>query len=165
MEISIQNEYNFWRKVLHRVINVTLTLATTNLSFRGHRETEFSKNKGNFLSIITLISKYDPILEKLLSMPAGKGTINYLSNTIQNEIITLLVNTILEQIILSINQSPSFSVIMDTTQDISKIDQLSQVIRYVSIILDSNGNPKTLQINESFIGFVEIINRYFIFMT
>jgi hypothetical protein len=64
-------------------------------------------------------------------MPAGKGTANYLSNTIQNEIITLLANTILEQIILSINQSPFFSVIMDTTQDINKIDQPSQVIRYV----------------------------------
>lgn len=159
MELSIQNECNFWRQVLDRVINVTLTLATSNLSFRGHRETEFSKNKGNFLSIITLISKYDPILEKLLSMPAGKGTANYLSNTIQNEIITLLANTILEQIILSINQSPFFSVIMDTTQDISKIDQLSQVIRYVSIILDFDGNPKTLQINESFIGFVEILDQ------
>jgi len=48
---------------------------------------------------------------------------------------------------------------MDTTQDISKIDQLSQVIRYVSIILDSDSNPKTLQINESFIGFVEILDQ------
>jgi len=83
MELSIQNECNFWRQVLDRVINVTLTLATSKLFFRGHRETEFSKNKGNFLSIITLISKYDPILEKLLSMPAGKGSTNYLSNTIQ----------------------------------------------------------------------------------
>ncbi|XP_025424688.1 zinc finger MYM-type protein 1-like [Sipha flava] len=135
------------------------TDTTSNLSFRGHRETDLSKNKGNFLSIITLISKYDPILENLLSMPAGKGTANYLSNTIQNEIITLLASTILEQIILSINRSPFFSVIMDTTQDISKIDQLSQVIRYVSVISDSDGNPKTLQINESFIGFVEIVDQ------
>jgi hypothetical protein len=150
MKISIQNECNLWRKVLDRVINVTLTLATSNLSLRGHQETEFNKNKSNFLSIITLISIYDPILEKLLSMPGSKGTANYLSNTTQNEIITLFANTILEQIILSINQSLFFyffSVIMDTTQDISKIDQLSQVIRYVSIILDSNGNSKTLQIN------------------
>ncbi|KAE9521387.1 hypothetical protein AGLY_018209 [Aphis glycines] len=142
MELSIQNECNFWRQVLDRVINVTLTLVTSNLSFRGHQVTEFSKNKGNFLSIITLISKYDPILEKLLSMLAGRSTANYLSNTIQNEIITLLANTILKQIILSINQSPFFSVIMDTTQDI-----------------DSDGNPKTLQINESFIGFVEILDQ------
>ncbi|XP_050546049.1 uncharacterized protein LOC126908181 [Daktulosphaira vitifoliae] len=48
---------------------------------------------------------------------------------------------------------------MDTTQDISKIDQLSQVIRYVSVVLDANGYPKTLQINESFIGFVEILDQ------
>ncbi|XP_025405784.1 zinc finger MYM-type protein 1-like, partial [Sipha flava] len=125
MELSIQNECKFWRQVLDRVINVTLTLATSNLSFRGHRETDLSKNK-----------------ENLLSMPAGKGTANYLSNTIQNEIITLLANPILEQIILSINRSPFFSVIMDTTQDIN-----------------SDGNPKTLQINESFIGFVEIVDQ------
>lgn len=48
IELSIQNECNFWRQVLDRVINVMLTLATSNLSFRGHRETEFSKIKATF---------------------------------------------------------------------------------------------------------------------
>lgn len=41
-------------------------------------------------------------------MSSSKDTANYLSNTVQNEIITLLVNTILEQIILSINQTQFF---------------------------------------------------------
>ena len=61
---------------------------------------------------------------------------------------------------------------IDTTQDIAKIDQLSQVIRYVSvetnaagkpeklqvnISVETNaaGKPEKLQVNESFLGFVD----------
>lgn len=46
-----------------------------------------------------------------------------------------------------------YSVITDTTQDISKVDQLSQVIRYVTILKDENDNPLEVKIHESFMGF------------
>jgi hypothetical protein len=39
---------------------------------------------------------------------------------------------------------------MDTTEDVSKIDQLSTVYRYVK---DKNGVPTDLNISESFLGF------------
>src|SRR5678816_3844066 len=48
-----------------------------------------------------------------------------------------------------------FSLILDTTQDISKSDHLSVVIRYVCI----NYDEKKLQINESFLGFIPITNQ------
>ncbi|XP_053161505.1 zinc finger MYM-type protein 5-like [Hemicordylus capensis] len=67
-EAAIRKEANFWRQVLDRIINVTLTLATSNLAFRGHREdVSTGGNHGNFLSIITLIAKYDPVLQELLN--------------------------------------------------------------------------------------------------
>ncbi|KAJ4933029.1 hypothetical protein JOQ06_029867, partial [Pogonophryne albipinna] len=41
---------------------------------------------------------------------------------------------------------------MDTTQDISKRDQISQVYRYVTIQRDENDNAKDILINKAFLG-------------
>lgn len=43
---------------------------------------------------------------------------------------------------------------MDSTQDINKIDQVSVVIRYVVL----NYELRTLKIEESFLGFLQLIN-------
>ena len=48
-----------------------------------------------------------------------------------------------------------FSVIMDTTYNIKRKYQLSQIIRYASISEDEEGRPNNLKINESFSGFIE----------
>ena len=46
------------RKILQRLLDVTLFLARQNLAFRGHKETRFScmgmapDNEGNFLELI-----------------------------------------------------------------------------------------------------------------
>ncbi|KAF2881217.1 hypothetical protein ILUMI_24954, partial [Ignelater luminosus] len=45
---------------------------------------------------------------------------------------------------------------MDTTQDIAKVDQLSQVIRYVIIEQSESGRPTDIKINESFLGFKKV---------
>ena len=57
-----------------------------------------------------------------------------------------------------INSAPFFSVIMDTNQDISKRDQLSQVYRCVTIQRDENNNTKDILINEAFVGFEETVD-------
>lgn len=91
-ESMIKKEKSFWRQVLTRLLDVTLTLSTCNLAFRGHRENADSSDpssKGNFLSIVELLGKYDPILQELLNKP--KGQIKYLSPKIQNELISVLV--------------------------------------------------------------------------
>ena len=53
------------------------------------------------------------------------------------------------------NQAPFFSVIMDTTQDLSKRDQLSQVYRYVTIVRDHMDIAKDIQVIKAFLGFEE----------
>ncbi len=47
---------------------------------------------------------------------------------------------------------------MDTTQGVSKRDQLSQVYRYVTIQRDENNNAKDILINEAFLGFEETVD-------
>lgn len=66
----------------------TLTLATCNLAFRGHRDILGQQNCGNFLAIIELLASYDPVLEELIKRP--EGSVKYLSPIIQNELIYIL---------------------------------------------------------------------------
>ncbi|KAK9954687.1 hypothetical protein ABG768_016736 [Culter alburnus] len=141
----------FWRQVLERIVNVTLTLASCNLAFRGHREILGQPKSGNFLSIIELLANYDPVLQELIKRP--KGSIKYLSPSIQNELIYILAQRVQQEIMAEINHAPFFSIIMDTTQDLSKQDQLSQVYRYVTIVRNPMDIATDVKITEAFLGF------------
>uniref|UniRef100_H3A840 DUF4371 domain-containing protein n=1 Tax=Latimeria chalumnae TaxID=7897 RepID=H3A840_LATCH len=128
-----------WRQVIDHIVNINLTLAMSNLAFRGHRGIIGEGNIGNFLSIVELLAKYDPLLEELIRKP--KGLTMYLSPKIQNKIIQLLSDQVTESIVNDIKNTPFYSVILDTTQDLSKVNQLSQVFQYVTIEKDEKGNP------------------------
>ncbi|KAK5642671.1 hypothetical protein RI129_008838 [Pyrocoelia pectoralis] len=74
-ENQLKYEISFWKLVLHRLFNITLTLARSNLAFRGHRETNISDSDsfaGNFLSQVQLLGKYDNIMRQVLDMPSGR---------------------------------------------------------------------------------------------
>lgn len=144
------SEAEYWTAVLTRIIDVCITLGGQNLSFRGHREDDANfKNSGNFIAIIRLLAKYDPILATLLEKP--KGSIKYLSHQIQNQIITLVESEIKKNIISDITSAPFFSLILDSTQDVSKVDQVSMIYRYVHIEKDELGIPKSIEVKEDFI--------------
>lgn len=50
-------------------------------------------------------------------------------------------------IINEINKALFYSIIMDTTQDVSKIDQLSQVYCYVTVVKNDMDGATDIQIN------------------
>jgi hypothetical protein len=109
LESQIQREKHFWRQVLDRMLNVTLTLAMCNLPFRGHHESLDGRgNPGNFIAIVQLLAKYDPVLEQLLTKQAVKGSVKYMSPVIQNELIGLLAAQVRNDIISEINAAPFF---------------------------------------------------------
>ena len=145
MEKNVRNAASFWRQVLERIVNVTLMLATCNLSFRGHREHLGVPNSGNFLAIIQLLATYDPVLKELVNRP--EGSVKYLSPDIQNELIYILAQRVQRDITAEINEAPFYSVIMDTTQDLSKRDQLSQVYRYVTVVRNTMDIAVDIKIN------------------
>ena len=156
MERDIRNAANFWRQVLERIVNVTLTLASCNLAFRGHREAIGKANSGNFLSIIELLARYDPVLKELISRP--EGSVKYLSHAIQDEIIYILSQRVKSNIVGEINASPFYSVIMDTTQDVAKRDHLSQVFRYIKIDRNEMDVATDVRVIEAFIGFQQTVS-------
>ena len=62
----------------------------------------------------------------------------------------MLGNAVRKSLINSINCAPFWSVILDTTSDITRVDQVSVVIRWVYI-----GDDR-FEIFESFLEFVEV---------
>lgn len=159
LEQSIKKEKLFWRQVLERILNITLTLAMRSLPFRGHREKLGSGKgeNGNFICFIELLAKYDPVLEKVINQ--GNNKVNYCSPKIQNELIQLISNKVENELILNIKEAPFFSIIIDTTQDISKVDQLSEIYRYCVIEKDEYGNPKNVCVKETFLAFHEVVDQ------
>lgn len=108
LEQSIKKEKLFWRQVLERILNITLTLAMRSLPVHGHREKlGIGKGEnGNFICFIKLLAKYDPVLEKVINQ--GNNKVNYCSPTIQNELIQLISNKVKNELILNIKEAPFF---------------------------------------------------------
>jgi hypothetical protein len=130
--------------VLKRLVKITLTLATYSQSFRSHREEIGEVYNGNFLAQVELLAECDPLTGELIKKPKKKT--NYLSPTIQNKLIDVLLSHLEKDIVCDIMADPFFTVTTDTTQDISKVDQLSQLFRYVKICKSDDGRPKSLEI-------------------
>ena len=96
------------------------------MAFRGHRESihyetiDAMENRGNFLELVDLFVKYDPVLrEHVVKIKMGnKYSISYLSPKIQNEFIELLGGAVRKTIMDQIKQAKYFCIIFDSTPDI-----------------------------------------------
>lgn len=136
------------RQVLERIIDVCKVMGKRGLSFRGKRNEaayflkDPTMDHGTFLEMILLKSKYDAVLNEHLNnvinksekmhLQGSKGRGNFVTllshYSINNVISSLIKQTISDQI----NKAQIFSVLIDTTQDITVMDQCSIVLRYVT---------------------------------
>lgn len=123
------------RNILKRIIDAVLFLGKQGLAFRGHREYQGlgspDTNEGNFLELIKLLAKNDATLEHHLQLSDRNAT--YLSPDIQNDLIQSVSAQVLSHIVDEINVAKYFAVIVDSTIDISRTDQFSLSIRYVTV--------------------------------
>lgn len=103
------------------------------LPLRGHREVidteDTSVNIGNFRSLVVLQSRNNEIVRQKLT--AGPKNATWLGNAIQNSLISLLADTIRSLITDEVHAARYFTLIADETKDVSKVEQLSVVLRYV----------------------------------
>lgn len=147
----VAKEIKKWQEILIRMFDIIRFLAKQNLALRGHIENDTGTNRGNFLELVNLIAKYDPVLREHLvrSKMSGKISITYMSPQIQNEFISILGNKVRQHIIEQIKKAKYYSIIFDSTPDLSHKDQTSQVLRYVVI------ENQEVKVMESFIDFIE----------
>lgn len=129
--VSLEFEINNWRNVLTRVVAVVISLTSRGLPMRGHDEHFGSLHNGNFMRELELIAQFDPFLSKHIAQygNTGKGNVSYLSFTTYYEFVQLMGNKIVKTIVNQVKEAKYFSTVVDSTPDISHIDQLSLIYR------------------------------------
>lgn len=107
-------------------------------------------SSGNFLDLVKLISRFDPTLREHLHQSMNKTAAknHYLSKRIQNEFIMLMANHVKKKIVNKVLKSKYYSIILDCTRDIARIEQLSIILRI--------SNQDTGEIEEHFVEFVAV---------
>ncbi|XP_031335363.1 zinc finger MYM-type protein 1-like [Photinus pyralis] len=145
---QVETEQQYWRAVLKRVVITVKFLASQGLAFRGQQE-----NKSNYFRCLEYLAEFDPFIANHLSKYGhrGQGSVSYLSNTTCDEIINIMGDKLRKSFIEEVKTATYFSLIIDSTPDISHVDQLSIVLRYV--LPDG-------QIKERFFGFIDIYSHH-----
>lgn len=118
------------RATVGRLFSITRLLGRLCLPFRGPDETARSLNRGNFVEFVLYLANHgDEILSHHLKFSPKNA--QYLSPSIQNELITLLGEAIRDEIIKRVKNAQFFVIMMDETQDSAHVDQLIIMIRFV----------------------------------
>ena len=88
------------------------------------------------------------IEKKVSGGPKSKVHYTYMNPTTRNEFVSVLSKHRKKKIIAEIKEAKYFGIIFDSTPDISRVDQMSQIIRYVST---SNGKAEVKEVYISWI--------------
>ncbi|XP_043397387.1 uncharacterized protein LOC122464756 [Chelonia mydas] len=137
---ELSTETNNGKKLLERILNVILFLSERGLTFFGSSQCIGDRANQNFLGIVELLSKYDPLLSEHVkrireSQESQKCMqVRYRSTCIQNEFNELCGSFIQTTILDEIQNATYFSAIVDATPDCSHKEQMSIVIQYVKIV-------------------------------
>ncbi|XP_022169362.1 zinc finger MYM-type protein 1-like, partial [Myzus persicae] len=155
------------REIVKTIIDALVFISRQNIALRGHDEKHSSLNKGNFLELISLLGDYHPTLKNHLNTIKLKdrNRLTFLSNSSQNALLDILKEQIRAKILDEIKHSQMFSVIIDTTTDISNLEQFTLIARYVykgliqerlvALVTASDGTGKGL-----FQEFCNITDKY-----
>ena len=137
------------REVLKRLIDVTCHLVNQELPFRGHDESDFSLNRGNYIELLQLLKEYDTVLKDHIETAT---VFSATSSAIQNDLIQSVHDVVLDEITIQIQNAPFVAIMLDEASDTETVSQLCTVLRYVH-----EG-----KIEERFVGFTDVsTNRCF----
>ncbi|KAM3372293.1 hypothetical protein ACQJBY_019277 [Aegilops geniculata] len=109
-------------------IAVVKWLARQACAFRGHDERPRSKNKGNSLEMVELLTEFNPEVAKVVMGNAPYNS-KYTSPDIQKEILSIFACKISKHIREEIGDS-KFSILVDETCDVAKREQMALILRF-----------------------------------
>ncbi|XP_053575281.1 zinc finger MYM-type protein 1-like [Bombina bombina] len=128
-----------------------------NLSFRGTNDKLYSAGNGNFEKFVEYLALFDHIMnEHLHRVKVQETLVQYLGKDIQNELIQLLAGAIKKKIITSTTSAKYYSIILDCTPDVSHIEQMTMIVRFVDVSKPSDNESESITIREHFLGFIPL---------
>nr|CAI5833787.1 unnamed protein product [Callosobruchus analis] len=152
---KIRDDEKYWHQVLERPIALVRVLGTQNLAFRGSNENLFACGNGNFLKFVEYLAMFDPTMrEHVQKIRNRESHTHYLGKNIQNELIQLLSNAIQDKILSAVSNAKYFSIVLDYTPDVSHVEQMTIIVRFVSILKDK----KSCEVREHFLGFIPVLD-------
>ena len=116
-----------YSKMLKHHIDVAVFLSAQGLAFRGHDESKYSSNRGNFLELLELLGSYSNDLRSFLD----HDRVTYTSHEPQNEIIECINEEVRQEIQKWVEKSRFISVMMDDTSDSSNVEQSAVSVRVI----------------------------------
>ena len=131
---QFQVEQSYWQQVLERIVAVVKFLAARGLAFRGQNENIGSRLNGNYLGVLEILSKFDPFLAEHIEKYGnrGKGNPSYLSANVCEELVAVMGEKVLLAILKEVLTAKYYSISVDSTPDVSHVDQLTFTVRYVN---------------------------------
>ena len=152
------------RNRLKPIVKTVILCGRQNFALRGHRDDGLvltprddetceqvndavvTSKSSNFRALLNFrVDAGDTILEEHLLQCAHNAT--YVSKTTQNGLIESCGNAIRQKISDNVHKAKYFTVLTDETTDVSRVEQLTIVLRYVS---DRSG---TSVVVKDFVGF------------
>ncbi|KAK6125832.1 hypothetical protein DH2020_040428 [Rehmannia glutinosa] len=130
-----------YRIRLYSSVDCTRLLLQQGLAFRGHDESESSRNPGNFRVLLKFLGDHNDIIKGVTLENAPKNN-KLTSPDIQRDLVSAFAAETINVIMNDLGDS-LFSILVDESRDVSTKEQMSIVLRYV----DKSGH-----INERFIG-------------
>ncbi|KAL3846209.1 hypothetical protein ACJIZ3_003612 [Penstemon smallii] len=103
------------------------------LAFRGHDESEFSSNQGNFLELLSFLADQNEVARAVILGNAPEN-LKLIAPSIQKDIVNACSIETTNAIIRELGDE-LFAILVDESRDISCREQMTVVLRYV----DSRG--------------------------
>ena len=136
MDQKAKNDYAF------KLAQVTAFLGRQTLAFRGDKTSSIfgtketpppnpSLNRGNFVELLAFLAEFDPDLDRHLEKMNPRHT--YQSPDSQNQMVRNLAGQIRDEILRRVKKAKFWSILADESTDVSSIEQVALLVRYVSL--------------------------------
>ena len=126
------------RKKLNPIVQAIILCGRQNIALRGHRDDskhyeDDKANPGNLQEILKFLGRCgeNALFDEHLQSAPKSAT--YRSKTTQNELIKICGDLIVAKICTEIRRAKYFSVLADEATDVSNIEQMPIVVRFVDV--------------------------------